>query len=108
MCPAQREPLRLSCPATRAPSARAREDARLTARIRAIHAEQRQVYGWRCVHAELVLGDGERIGRKRVERLMRQAGITGLRPKKRGRTTIRVPGVRVARTSSTAPSSPGT
>src|SRR4051794_41535423 len=26
---------------------------------------------------------------------MRQAGISGLRPKKRGRTTIRVPGVRV-------------
>jgi putative transposase len=42
-----------------------------------------------------VLADGERIARKRVERLMRQAGVTGLRPKKRGRTTIRVPGVRV-------------
>jgi transposase InsO family protein len=26
---------------------------------------------------------------------MRQAGLTGLRPKKRGRTTVRVPGVRV-------------
>jgi putative transposase len=47
------------------------------------------------MYAELRLADGERIGRKRVERLMRQAAITGLRPKKRGRTTIRVPGVRV-------------
>jgi putative transposase len=37
-----------------------------------------------------------RVSRKRVERLMRQAGISGLVPKRRGRTTIRVPGVRVA------------
>ena len=42
-----------------------------------------------------VLGDGERLGRKRVERLMRQAGISGLVKRRRGRTTIRVPGVRV-------------
>ena len=34
--------------------------------------------------------------RKRVERLMAEAGISGLVPRKRGRTTIRVPGVRVA------------
>jgi putative transposase len=33
---------------------------------------------------------------ERVERLMRAAGIPGLAPRKRGRTTIRVPGVRVA------------
>ena len=42
-----------------------------------------------------MLGDGERIGRKRVERLMRAAGISGLIARRRGRTTIRVPGVRV-------------
>jgi putative transposase len=47
------------------------------------------------VHAELVLGDGEQIGRKRVERLMRAAGISGLIRRRRGRTTISVPGVRV-------------
>jgi len=35
-------------------------------------------------------------GRKRVERLMFSAGISGLVPKKRDRTTIRVPGIRVA------------
>jgi putative transposase len=81
--------------AKRAPSARAREDARLTGRIRAIHERNRRVYGSPRIHAELVLGDGERLGRKRVERLMRQAGISGLRPRKRGRTTVRVPGVRV-------------
>jgi transposase InsO family protein len=59
------------------------------------HAANRAVYGSPRIHAEIVLSDGERIGRKRVERLMRRADITGLRPKKRGRTTIRVPGVRV-------------
>jgi hypothetical protein len=31
-----------------------------------------------------------------VQRLTRQAGLSGLVEKKRGRTTIRVPGVRVA------------
>jgi putative transposase len=36
-----------------------------------------------------------RVGRKRVERLMREAGISPMRCK-RGRTTISVPGVRVA------------
>jgi putative transposase len=79
----------------RKPSARALEDERLTARIRKIHADNRKVYGSPRVHAELVLGDGERIGRKRVERLMREAGISGLIRRRRGRTTVRVPGVRV-------------
>jgi putative transposase len=41
------------------------------------------------------MADGERIGRKRVERLMRQAGLSGLVARTRARTTIRVPGVRV-------------
>ena len=81
--------------AGREPSARALEDMRLAARIGEIHAANRGVYGSPRIHAELVLGDGELVGRKRVERLMRQAGLSGLVPKKRGRTTIRVPGVRV-------------
>jgi putative transposase len=80
--------------ATREPSARAREDALLTERIREIHAQNRKVYGSPRIHAELRLGDGRRVGRKRVERLMRQAGISVLVARKRGRTT-RVPGVRV-------------
>jgi putative transposase len=81
--------------AKRAPSARAREDARLTERIREIHALNRRVYGSPRIHAELVMADGERVGRKRLERLMRQASISGLVARKRGRTTVRVPGVRV-------------
>jgi putative transposase len=81
---------------SRPPSARALEDARLTELIRAIHEHTRGVYGARRIHAELRHGHGIRIGRKRVERLMRQAGISGLVARKHRRTTIRVPGVRVA------------
>jgi putative transposase len=81
--------------ARREPSARALEDLRLTERIREIHRENRKVYGSPRIHAELRLADGVRVGRKRVERLMRQAAITGMVRRKRGRTTISVPGVRV-------------
>jgi putative transposase len=80
----------------RAPSAREREDKRLTERIHEIHALNRKVYGAPRVHAELRLVDGERVGRKRVERLMRAAGLSGLQQREWRRTTIRVPGVRVA------------
>jgi putative transposase len=80
----------------RAPSERALTDAWLLEQIKQIHAAKRRVYGAPRIHAELRLGLGVRVGRKRVERLMKQAGISGLVPRKRGRTTIHVPGVRVA------------
>jgi putative transposase len=79
----------------REPSARAREDARLTARICELFKLRREVYGSPRIWSDLV-DDGERISRKRVERLMRQAGLSGLQVKKFRATTIRVPGVRVA------------
>lgn len=79
----------------RKPSARARQDEELTRRIREIHTDNRGVYGSPRIHAELRLADGVRIARKRVERLMRQADISGLTLRKKGRTTIKVPGVRV-------------
>ncbi|MBA3301795.1 MAG: IS3 family transposase, partial [Thermoleophilaceae bacterium] len=82
--------------ARRAPSDRALEDAFLTEQIKEIHAEARGVYGAPRIHAELALGRGIRVGRKRVERLMREVGLSGLVTRKRGRTTIRVQGVRVA------------
>jgi putative transposase len=82
--------------ASRAPSDRALSDAWLTSRIVEIHEQARGVYGSRRVRAELRLGQGIEISRKRVRRLMRQAGISGLVKVKRGRTTIRVPGVQVA------------
>jgi putative transposase len=80
----------------RAPSERALTDAWLLEQIKQIHDAKRRVYGAPRIHAELRLGLGVRVGRKRVERLMKQAGISGLVPRKRGRTTIHVPGVRVA------------
>jgi putative transposase len=80
----------------RSPSDRALNDAWLTERIKAIHESNRRVYGAPRVHAELRMAHGISVSRKRVERLMRAAQISGLVPKRRGRTTIRVPGVRVA------------
>jgi putative transposase len=80
----------------RPPSQRMMEDAFLIERIRKIHGEFRGVYGSPRIHAELRMAHGIRVAEKRVERLMREAGISGLIEKKRGRTTIRVPGVRVA------------
>jgi len=82
--------------AKRLPSPRAVEDARLTDRIGVLHTLRRKVYGSPRIWSDLVLDDGERIGRKRVERLMRQAGLSGLVTKKWKSTTVRVPGVRVA------------
>jgi putative transposase len=81
---------------TRAPSDRDLSDAWLIERIKRVHADNRQVYGSRRVTAELRLGHGIVVSRKRVQRLMRASGISGLVTRKRGRTTIRVPGVRVA------------
>ena len=81
---------------TRPPSRRATEDAALLERIRGIHAGARGVYGARRVHAELRHRHEVRVGRKRVERLMRDGQLSGLIRRRRGKTTIRVPGVRVA------------
>jgi putative transposase len=82
--------------ATRAPSDRELTDAFLTEKIRQIHKENREVYGAPRIHAELRIAHGINVGRKRVERLMAGAGISGLVVRKRGRTTVRVQGVRVA------------
>jgi putative transposase len=82
--------------AANVPSQRALSDAWLTERIRAIHKDHRGVYGSPRIHADLRLAHGIRVGRKRVERLMREAGVSGMVRRKRGRTTIQVPGVRVA------------
>ncbi|MFN8161386.1 MAG: IS3 family transposase [Solirubrobacterales bacterium] len=80
----------------RGPSARALADAELTGLIREIHEGARGVYGAPRIHAELRMTHGIRVGRKRVERLMAEAGISGLIKRRRKGTTIRVPGVRIA------------
>jgi putative transposase len=58
-------------------SARARADLALTAKIEAIHRRSKGVYGSPMIHAELADEYGTRIGRKRVARLMRRAGLRG-------------------------------
>ena len=61
-------------------------DAQLTERIAEIHRMSRRSYGSPRVFDELTLGEGWRIGRKRVERLMRAAGIQGIHKRRRGCT----------------------
>ncbi|MBA3298589.1 MAG: IS3 family transposase, partial [Thermoleophilaceae bacterium] len=80
----------------REPSARAREDERLSDRIGVLHKRSRGTYGSPRIWSDLVIEDGERIARKRVERLMAKAGLSGMVTKKWKATTVRVPGVRVA------------
>lgn len=76
---------------TREPSARAKADAALTERIVEAHRLSRGTYGSPRVHAELVMGMGIACGRKRVERLMRQAGLQGISRRRRRGCTKRNP-----------------
>jgi putative transposase len=74
----------------RPPSRRQAENAALSQRIRAIHAQSRQTYGARRVHAELQ-AQGEAVSRPRVARLMRALGLSGVTRRKRRNTTRRDP-----------------
>jgi putative transposase len=67
----------------RPPSSRSRENTTLTEKVREIHRRSRETYGSPRVHAEL-RALGARCSRKRVERLMRKAGLQGCM---RGRRT---------------------
>ena len=82
--------------ARRPPCMRAVADAALTGRIAQIHARSGKTYGSPRVHADLRLDHDILVGRKRVERLMRIAELSGQVRRRRGQTTIRVPGVRTA------------
>ena len=73
------------------PAARVREDHDLTTTIIEVHRQSRGTYGAPRVHAELRLGAGIRIGRKRVARLMRTAGIEGVYRRRRRGCTRRDP-----------------
>jgi putative transposase len=57
-------------------SAHSMADAALLKRVRTIHASSRQTYGAPRIHADL-RGCGERHSRKRIARLMREAGLVG-------------------------------
>lgn len=72
-------------------SARESSDLQLVEVIRDIHVGSRQTYGSPRVHAELRLGKGIAVNRKRVERLMRVHGIVGVHRRRRGGCTWRDP-----------------
>lgn len=70
-------------------SDRALADTALLAVIDQIYAESRQTYGSPRVHAELRLGHDIRVGRKRVERLMRRGGLAAVSTRRRRGSTRR-------------------
>ena len=70
-------------------SARARQDRQLLELIAAIHLRSRGTYGVPRVHAELRLDHDLHVGRKRVARLMRAAGLEGVHRRRGVRTTKR-------------------
>ena len=72
----------------RPPSSHALADAALLKRVRTVHASSRETYGAPRVHAELRAG-GERHGRKRIARLMREAGLVGASRRRSGPITTR-------------------
>ncbi len=70
--------------------ARRQADAQLAERMRRIHAEHDGTYGSPRMTAELRAA-GMKVNHKRVERVMREHGIAGLRLRKKIRTTIPEP-----------------
>jgi transposase InsO family protein len=70
----------------RSPSARTQQDAQLGVEIAATHKRSRSTYGSPRVHRDL-RARGIRVGKKRVERLMRQAGIVAKRRRRFRKTT---------------------
>jgi putative transposase len=72
----------------RPPFAHAVADAALLKRIRTVHASSRGTYGAPRIHAEL-LAETERHGRKRIARLMREAGLVGVSRRRGGPITTR-------------------
>jgi putative transposase len=72
----------------RTPSRRAKDNAGLIERVRAIHAACKGTYGAPRIHAELK-ANGVHVGKKRVARLMRQAGLAGVSRRRFVTTTVR-------------------
>jgi putative transposase len=72
-------------------SARAVADQALTEQICQVHRRSRATYGAPRVHAELRLDHGVHLGRKRVARLMRAAGLVGCHRRRRRGLTRRDP-----------------
>ncbi len=73
---------------SRQPSARVSQDARLTERIRRVHAQSRGYYGSPRVARQLRC-EGESVGRRRVARLMRGARLQGRSARRYHRSMVR-------------------
>jgi putative transposase len=69
-------------------SARDQRNDELLKLIREVHETSRFSYGSPRVHAELTLGMDLHVNRKRVERLMREAGIQGIYRRKGRRNLV--------------------
>jgi putative transposase len=65
---------------------RTRSDAQLAAQVTAVHERSRKTYGSPRVHAEL-RAKGVRVGKKRIERLMRENGLEARRKRRFRKTT---------------------
>jgi putative transposase len=76
---------------SRPASPRRQADQTLGATIASIHQMSRGTYGSPRVHAELRLAAGVRCGRKRVARLMREAGLCGVYRRRRKGCTVTDP-----------------
>lgn len=82
--------------AEKEPCDKKRQDAELTERIRQVHADSDGIYGSPRLHAALTR-QGVHIGRKRVERLMHEADLAGISPRRTGKGfTRRDPGADLA------------
>ena len=76
-------------------SRRAKSDEKLLERIRSVHERSHGTYGAPRIRAELA-ASGISVGRKRVARLMREAGLQGASRRRWATTTVRDKKVRPA------------
>ena len=79
----------------REPSEREKADAELTLKIQLAHEQSRATYGVPRVHAVLA-AEGIHVGKKRVARLMKLAGLEGISRRRKYSTTTRDRDVRPA------------
>ncbi|MFG2989287.1 IS3 family transposase [Streptomyces sp. NPDC048257] len=69
------------------PGPRARRDQELTTLINEVHTQSRGTYGAPRIHAAL-LREGHTRGRRRIARMMREAGVAGRHRRRSHRTTV--------------------
>lgn len=79
----------------RPPSRRSQEDEALLEKIRHYHCASKGTYGAPRIFEDL-REEGVKVGRNRVARLMRAAGLQGVTRRKRSWTTVRDPGAEPA------------